>query len=177
MTHSITVEPLTKALREAACLQRDPAHLAIVERTNGNLVKVCATTADYETAYATADGYARMYGATVLTASSYAPTVVGADIAEQVAARPDCQPATPPNFRGVTSLLDAYFANAPRRIDLYRAYSGPHAGWIRMDIGSAPEGFHAEARLVMGSEEIWERHQRGESPASIVAVAASRTGH
>lgn len=93
MIHSITVEPLTKTLRQMACLDRDPAHLAIVERTNGNLVKVCATTGDYATAYPTARGYARMYGATVLTASSYAPTVVGADIAEMIAARPDCRPA------------------------------------------------------------------------------------
>lgn len=53
---------------------------------------MCHTTDDIVEAYTVAEQFVAAYGATVLTASSYRPTVVGRDVAAHVLARPDCQP-------------------------------------------------------------------------------------
>lgn len=69
--HTITVELLDAETRRAANLRQDPNHLAIVERVNGNLVGVCATTSDYHRGVSSARSFAKTYGATL---TEHAPT-------------------------------------------------------------------------------------------------------
>ncbi len=47
-SHTIGIERLTKDLIRACCLGAEvkPGTLAIIERSNGDLVKVCATSVD-----------------------------------------------------------------------------------------------------------------------------------
>lgn len=90
---SITVEPMTQVLRQLAGLETDPNHLAVVHRTAvGYFQAVLHTTDDIHDAYAIGRLKAGRLGATVLTRSTYAPTVVGADIAAQVIVDPLTQP-------------------------------------------------------------------------------------
>jgi len=90
---SITVEPFRKYFRSATRHETDPNRLAIVESTTlGRFVRLVATTDDYRQAYEIARQHAEQVDGLVLTASSYRPTVVGADVARLVLADPDCQP-------------------------------------------------------------------------------------
>lgn len=90
---SITVEPMTQVLRQLAGRETDPNHLAVVHRTAvGYFQAVLHTTDDIHDAYAIGRLKAGRLGATVLTRSTYAPTVVGADIAARVIADPLTQP-------------------------------------------------------------------------------------
>ncbi|MEV6897506.1 hypothetical protein [Amycolatopsis sp. NPDC051372] len=70
MQHTVTLEPLTADLRRAAALQSAPHPLAVVERTDGHLVRVCGTFADSDTGRDVARSYARTLGATFDDANS-----------------------------------------------------------------------------------------------------------
>jgi hypothetical protein len=90
---SITVEPMTATLRTNAGLETDPHRLAVVRSTTvGKFVAVLITTDNYDTAYQAARFYADQLGAQLLTASSYRPTIVGRDIADEVLSNPGNQP-------------------------------------------------------------------------------------
>ncbi|MBA3690213.1 MAG: hypothetical protein H0W82_02230 [Actinobacteria bacterium] len=93
-SHTITVEPavdLNRGTRRLG-LPGNPDHLAlaVVERGSlGRLSKVVLYTDDYTHACGVASGVAKTYGADFVTSSSYAPTVVGEDIARGIVAARD----------------------------------------------------------------------------------------
>jgi hypothetical protein len=64
--HTITIEPLTAALRVEANLPSGPHNVAIVERFAGSLVKVCDTNTSDWHASARAAAYARAYDAVLM---------------------------------------------------------------------------------------------------------------
>lgn len=93
MSHTITVEPLTRRMRLETCHTLTPQCLAVVERMDGSLVKVCAVAFDITHAYSLARGYARTYGAQVMTRGlEGVRTIVGVSEAIAVHRDPDCQP-------------------------------------------------------------------------------------
>lgn len=107
MPHVITVEPMTAALRNAFQLATHPGRLAVVLSTSiGNAELIMLATNDYDDAYGTARRMAEVHGdATVVTASSYRPTVVGTDLMPAILANPDYAPLDPdtPHLLGTFS--------------------------------------------------------------------------
>jgi hypothetical protein len=104
MPDSITVEPMTASLRDDFNLHHDPARLAIVLSTpGGKATQVLFTTSDYRDAYINARALAETCAACVLTASSYRPTVVGADLMPAILANTEYAPldADTPHLLGM----------------------------------------------------------------------------